>query len=101
MFWYSCFLVFLGLVLLTGLTRRAAVSVGILMAVIIGATYVHINKFASRGAPLLPEDFQIASEAASLTKFIDIGELVRTGLYILVYGRGGSARYTGRVANTS
>jgi phosphoglycerol transferase MdoB-like AlkP superfamily enzyme len=79
-FWYSVFLVFLILVFLTGVTRRPAVAVGILMAIIIAVTYAHINKYRSRGAPLLPEDFQLASEAASLSRFIDVWGLVRMGV---------------------
>lgn len=39
--------------------------------------YIHVNKFNTRGYPLLPEDFQLAEQAGSLAKFINIGGLVR------------------------
>lgn len=77
-FWYSVLLMLLMLVFLTGLTRRSVVAVGVMWAIIIGITYVHINKYNARGFPLLPEDFALASEAASLVKFVNAGALLRT-----------------------
>lgn len=83
-FLYSAFIMLLILGFFTGLTRRPAIAVGIVTAIIIAVTFAHINKFAARGAPLLPEDFQLASEAQSMIKFIDIGELIRTILAIIL-----------------
>jgi len=76
-FWYSVLLMLLMLVFLTGLTRRPVVAAGMMWAFIIVLTYIHINKYNVRGFPLLPEDFALASETASLAKFIDIGALMQ------------------------
>jgi len=79
-FVFTGFLVLLVLLVLAGLTGRPLASVGILFAVVIIVTYIHINKMTARGFPLLPEDFFLASEGASLAKFIDFWMLVRTVL---------------------
>lgn len=47
-------------------------------------SYIHISKFELRGTPLLPEDFQLASEATSLTKFVAWGEILRLILAIIL-----------------
>ena len=47
-------------------------------------TYIHIAKYNSRGYPLLPEDFQLASEASTLTKFVDIWSIVRLVIAIII-----------------
>lgn len=78
-FWYSAALMLLVLVLLTGITRRPVVAAGGMWALLIVLTFVHIEKFAMRGAPLLPEDLALASEAATLTQFID-----KTGLFHMI-----------------
>ena len=85
-FWYTALLMSLGLVFLTGLTRRPVVSAGLMWGFIIVLTYIHINKFHARGFPLLPEDFALASESASLAKFIDLGALVRMIVAVLLVG---------------
>jgi phosphoglycerol transferase MdoB-like AlkP superfamily enzyme len=72
------------LVFLTGLTRRPVVAAGTMWAIIIALTYIHINKYNVRGFPLLPEDFALASEAASLAKFIDTGALIQTVIAIVL-----------------
>ncbi len=53
-------------------------------SLIIILTYIHINKFNSRGFPLLPEDFQLASQAATLTKFVDAWSIARMVIAILL-----------------
>ena len=83
-FWYNVLLMFLMLLFLTGLTRRPVVAAGVMWAFIIVLTYIHINKYNARGFPLLPEDFALASEAASLSKFIDVGALVRMIIAVLL-----------------
>jgi phosphoglycerol transferase MdoB-like AlkP superfamily enzyme len=83
-FWYNALLVFFILIFLTGLTRRPIVAAGSLWALFIIITYIHINKFNARGFPLLPEDFGLASESASLSKFIDYGALSRLIISVLL-----------------
>lgn len=83
-FWYNALLMLLILLFLTGLTRRPAIAAGITWSFFIILTYIHINKFNSRGAPLLPEDFTLAGEAEILTKFIDVGALVRMIIAVIL-----------------
>jgi phosphoglycerol transferase MdoB-like AlkP superfamily enzyme len=52
--------------------------------IIIVISYIHIQKYNSRGFPLLPEDFQLASEASSLSKFVSIESIIRMIIAILL-----------------
>ena len=65
------------LVLFTAILRRPWIAITAVNMIIMIVTYIHISKFELRGTPLLPEDFQLASEAASLTKFVNWGSIVR------------------------
>ncbi|MFV0484733.1 MAG: LTA synthase family protein [Candidatus Saccharimonadales bacterium] len=83
-FWYSALLMLFMLVFITELTRRPVVAVGAMWSLIIIITYIHINKFNARGFPLLPEDFALASEATTLSKFIDVGAIIRLVIAVLL-----------------
>lgn len=83
-FWFSALLVLFALVFLTGITRRPIVAAGSTWAFITVLTYIHINKFNARGFPLLPEDFELASQAAGLSKFINVGALIRLIISVLL-----------------
>jgi len=83
-FWYNALLMLVMLVFLTGLTRRPVVAAGVMWALIIALTFAHINKFNVRGFPLLPEDFALASEAASLVMFINMNALIRTAIAVVL-----------------
>ena len=76
-FFYTALIITIILTFVYALTWRPGLSVALLMVAIIIITYIHINKFVSRGTPLLPEDFQLADQAGQLAKFIDIGALIR------------------------
>ena len=83
-FWYTSFIVFFALLFIYGITRKPFVSIAILFAFITIFGYVNIAKFEFRGSPLLPEDFQLADQTGTLTKFIDVGALVRTILAVVL-----------------
>lgn len=83
-FYFNALLLFLLLVFLWGLIGRPGVAFSTMWSLIIILTYIHINKFNSRGFPLLPEDFQLASQAATLTKFVDTWSIVRMAIAILL-----------------
>ena len=83
-FYFNALLLFLLLVFLWGLIGRPGVAFSTMWSLIIILTYIHINKFNSRGFPLLPEDFQLASQAATLTKFVDTWSIVRMVIAILL-----------------
>lgn len=83
-FFFNALLLFFIIAMLWGLTGRPGVAVGSTWILIIILTYIHINKYRSRGFPLLPEDFQLASEAATLTKFVDVWSIVRMVIACLI-----------------
>ncbi len=76
-FFCNALIVFTVLLALWAIINRplAVVAVVWVLENILG--YIHVNKFNTRGYPLLPEDFQLAEQAGSLAKFINIGGLVR------------------------
>ncbi len=76
-FFFNAFLLWLMLVLLWGICEKPGTAAGAMWIIITAVTYAHINKFNSRGFPLLPEDFQLASEASSLTKFVSAASITR------------------------
>ena len=76
-FFYNVLLLYLVLLALWAIFGRPAVAVGLVWIFEIVIGYIHINKVATRAYPLLPEDFQLAGAANSLTKFIDIWPLLR------------------------
>lgn len=75
-FLYNSFIVWQVLVILTAILRRPVIAGGVLWAVIIVIGFVNANKYIIRGAPLLPEDLQLASEAGSLASFVPMASIV-------------------------
>ena len=76
-FLYSSLIMFFVVMFFTGLTRKPFLGIGLTTVAIMIITYIHISKFGLRGSPLIPEDFQFASQAGSLAKFVDIWGIVR------------------------
>lgn len=76
-FLYNALLMFLILLIFTGIFRRPGSAIRWLWILITILTYVHINKFISRGTPLLPDDLALAGESAALTQFVDRGSILR------------------------
>ncbi|MGB2787224.1 MAG: LTA synthase family protein [Candidatus Saccharimonadaceae bacterium] len=71
------YLIILSLALIyLGLVGNAIVSQHLLAATSIVIMFVNEAKFASRGAPLLPEDFMMAGNAGNLTDMVNIWLLV-------------------------
>ena len=85
-FLYSGLLVLFFMMMLWGISGRPFVSVFITATTIMIISYINISKFSLRGTPLLPEDFQLASEAAGLTKFVDIWGIIRLIIAIILMG---------------
>ena len=84
-FLYNAFLMFWILLLVVGLTRRPWLTLSMLLSIIWILGYVQISKQAMRGTPLLPEDFQLASEVSSLTKFVDWGGIIKLLITIAAF----------------
>lgn len=76
-FFYNCFLMWLMLLFLWAIFEKPGTATGVMWILIIVITYAHIQKYNSRGFPLSPEDFQLASEASSLTKFVSFDSIIR------------------------
>ena len=72
------------MVFVWGVIGSPTITAGSFWVLLIIVTYIHINKFYSRQTPLLPEDFQLASEAHSLTKFVDSGSIIRLFVAIAI-----------------
>ena len=83
-FFFNAFILWLIMVFVWGLVGSPTITVGGTWVFIIILTYIHINKYYSRQTPILPEDFQLASEAHSLTKFVDPDSIVRLIIAIIL-----------------
>lgn len=83
-FWYTSLIVFFVLFGVYGITRKIGLSIATMVAGILIIGYIHIAKFNFRGAPLLPEDFQLGSQAGTLTKFIDPWQIVRLVIAVIM-----------------
>ena len=76
-FLFNAFLMWLLLVFVWGIIGSPIITASASWILLIIITYIHINKYYSRQTPLLPEDFQLASQASTLTKFVDYGSIIR------------------------
>ena len=83
-FFFNAFLLWLLLVIIWAICGRPILSAALGTIALLVITYIHIAKYNSRGYPLLPEDFQLASEASTLTKFVDIWSIVRLVIAIII-----------------
>ena len=82
-FLFNSFLMWLILLFIWAICGRPILTSGICFAIVVIIGFIHVAKYNSRGYPLLPEDFQLASEAASLTKFVDGGSIIRQISFII------------------
>lgn len=76
-FLFNALLLFLAMMIIWAIVGKPGTAVGITWALIIVITYIHINKFYARGVPLLPEDFQLTDQTATLTKFVHFWSLAK------------------------
>ena len=83
-FLFNAFLLWLLLVIIWAICGRPILSAGLMTVALLIITFIHITKYRSRGYPLLPEDFQLASEASTLTKFVDMWSIVRLIVAIII-----------------
>lgn len=83
-FLFNAFIIWLCLVFIWAVCGRPILTAGIGFTAITILTFIHIAKYNSRGYPLLPEDFQLASEASSLTKFVDMWSIARLIIAIVI-----------------
>ncbi len=74
---YSYLVVFCLLTVIAAVTWRPFFSAGLFFCIISVITFIHIQKFNLRAAPLLPEEFQMADSVGNLIEFIDIEAMWR------------------------
>ena len=83
-FLFNAFLIWLILLAIWGVCGRSILTSAIGFVAISILSYIHIAKHNSRGYPLLPEDFQLAGETSTLTKFIDVWSIIRLVIVIII-----------------
>ena len=84
-FLFNAYLMMLGVFAAWAIFRRPGTVIGAMWTFITILTYIHINKYNSRGTPVLPEDFQLASQASSLSKFVSVSSIARLVVAILLF----------------
>ncbi len=89
-FWYSCVIMFLILSFIVSVCWRTFFGAGLTFAIISIITYIHMEKYKARQAPLLPEDFQMASNLGEVASFVDVWGIVRLvlGVIFILIGSG-------------
>lgn len=78
---YSFLVVFALLAVITAVTWRPFFSAGLFFVVISIITFVNIEKYRLRAAPLLPEEFMLAESVGNMVDFIDM-----EGVFRLIFG---------------
>lgn len=76
-FVYSCLIIFCLMTVIAAITWRVFFTSGLMFAVISIITFIHMQKYELRSAPLLPEDFKMAGQAGELAQFVEAEAIVR------------------------
>lgn len=85
---YSYLIILLLMCVLTAISWRPFLSIGISFVAAAIITYINMQKYQFRAAPLLPEDFQMVEQAGNLMQFIDPAGVARLagGSVLIVIG---------------
>lgn len=85
---YSILVVFSGLAVMAAVTLRPILTAAIGLAVTAGLGYANLQKLNYRDAPVLPEDLKLLESAGNLADFVDMGEVTRLiiGIVLLILG---------------
>ena len=83
-FFYNVLLLFFIELVISSLFKTALTGPGVTFILAIIVSYINSSKYIFRGQPLLPEDFMLADQTGTLTKFIDFSSLVKTVLACLL-----------------
>lgn len=78
---YSYLVVLALMAVMTAITWRPFFSMGLFFVIISIITFINMEKFRLRAAPLLPEEFMLAESVGNMTDFIDMA-----GVWRLVFG---------------
>ena len=86
-FIYNAILIFFLELVISAPFKKPWTGPGLTFILFIIVAYITTQKQAFRGQPLLPEDFMLADQAGTITKFVDVGSIIRMVLAIaLVVG---------------
>lgn len=80
LFTYSCMIIFAIMAVLSAVTWRPFLSIGISFVVFSIISYIQMEKVRLRGVPLLPEDFLLAGNAGEVAQFADEESIIRLAL---------------------
>lgn len=85
---YSYLVTLLLMCTLAAILWRPFLTIGISFVVVSVITYIHVQKYTFRAAPLLPEDFQMVDQAGNLMEFIDPWGVARLagGAILVLFG---------------
>ncbi len=83
-FWYNTMLLFFIELIVSCFFKKPWTGPGVMFIAAIIVSYITVQKQNFRGQPLLPEDFMLADQTGTITKFIDFGSLIRTILACLL-----------------
>lgn len=88
LFAYSGLVVFAIMTVIAAVTWRTFFTIGFSFAFASVLTYIHMEKFRLRSAPLLPDDFLMADQARNVMEFVDIWSVVRlvVGVILIMAG---------------
>lgn len=89
-FAYNCVLMFLILAFIVALFWRTFFGTGVTFALLSILTYISMEKYKVRQAPLMPEDFQMVGNAGEVAGFVEVWGIVRLvlGVIFVLIGSG-------------
>lgn len=90
LFSYNCVIMFLLMGIIIALCWRTFFGTGLTFALLSIITYISMEKYKARQAPLLPEDFQMAGNVGEVAGFVDAWGIVRlvAGVVLILIGSG-------------
>ena len=77
-FFYNSLLLFFLELVISAPFKTPWTGAGLTFILVIIISYITTQKQIFRGQPLFPEDFMLADQTGTITKFIDMGSLIRT-----------------------
>jgi phosphoglycerol transferase MdoB-like AlkP superfamily enzyme len=84
LFAYSAAILLAVILVVAGLLGNALMGVAVTFALAVALMLAHTNKFLARNMPLLPEDFQMATEVRALSHMVQPSGLILTFLAIVL-----------------
>lgn len=83
-FLFNALIMFFLLLIVYAVIWRPWITIGLMGTVVLVISYINENKLSARMTPLLPEDFQLATEVKSLSKFVDANSIIILAASVLL-----------------